>query len=544
MSPRYSDGIKVNAFAQDALNVAADGDVLRPLPCPKLIKEVGETIRTLYETPECCSTWDSCVSIGEFKRKDKPALYIWNDTDGGHIATGEEMCAGDTCKPGPGCPQAPPSVSTSGCTDPGYNAIATSYRYSYVSKHKIEGPLSDATPAVADNPDGTRIVTIPPPPAGYIDDYCIEEVCIYRATVRFKGGEEIPSTAGAAYQLVDCVPLTGTFVDSGLSTIPYPASTDGMEPMSEGAENFIMTEEGYGAWSEDTCVRITPQRKPTLVGDTRHAYWIDLKCEIRCLIEYNRDIYALTEGPVYRIQMQRSDGSMRVSPLRYPWPYPLCSKQSVVRGKAGIYYASTMGLVFLNSEGPRIISEPWFTKQDWSRECCEGMVAGMWCGELILRGKCDTWLIPINDGQVNLPENIGASRLDMRPDTFFQRKDGTTLYAEDGNVYELPDATEDCECCEMKWTSPIYSSFDYTQFEAMSINQRSGPCPTEVSVWAIDCNIRREIHTESIKENCKDWILPDCGDALQWYIEVKSCRWIDNLKLLPIRQDGVSLNAA
>lgn len=528
--PRFSDGIQTNQFAVKSHNVQRETQYLRAVPCPKLVCEVGEPIRTIFENEDCeCLTWDECVDVVELPCYDEQTQYIWTGDGAPKMATADEMCAGESCRPGPECPQDAPQFSGAGCDQAGCNTTTTTYVYTYRNRYGDEGPPSNAAALQTVPVGAAHTVTLPQPSAATVDEYCITEICVYRLGVGYKTGQESQTTTDSAFWLVGCVPVgTTTFVDDGEKPKPYRLSTQGLAPMRLGAKNVTRLESGQIAWSLGHQVYVSPPSRPTMYGDTLQAYNVTLKDRVRCMCEWNNDLYVLTDSSVYRLSIAAQDGRYRVQVMRYECEMPLCSKQSLVKGKNAIYYASTHGVVALNQQGPQIISEQLFTREQWCCECCDGMVMGLCYGELILRGKYETYVIPLGEGGLQPPQNIGMSTIDIAPDTFYTRKDGTVLFAEDGKVYELPKCSDDCcDCCEAEYIGPIVSHACPVNYEAMRVYMRPEYGPVRVKIWKRNCGMWELLH-EKLVENCDPFLLPACSIDEHFMVQFNFCTaWID-----------------
>lgn len=541
--PRFSDGRQINQWATTAHNVRRETSSLRAMPKPKLVCEVGAAIRTIYETKDCeCITFDACIDIAEIPCPDpeREDQVMWTGDNRPYIATVSEFCEGERCRTGPYCPRMPPSFSGPGCSTPGCETQNYSYVYTYKNKYGDESAPSPPAPLQQGSYTSGVTVTIPPPSPQQPDAslWCITEICIYRLGTGYKSGAEQQTTTTGSWWLVACVPFgTETFFDDMSRPKPYRLQTWGMAHQDRDAENVVSIPTGQVAWTLGSSVVLSPPNRPTLYGVTNQSYEIDLKCEVQRLCEWYGSLYAwTTDGALFKIGIETQNGRYRLTPVKYPeCRMPLCSRQAMVKTKSAIYYASTDGIVAITGDGPQLITEQLFTREQWCNECCGSMVMGMCYGDLVLRGKYKTYLIPVNDSTYSTPETAGISTIDIRPTTFYTRRDGTVLFgAEDGNVYELPKCVEECcDCCDAHYMTPVFRSGCPVDYEAMRVWLRPEYGAVDVCIYAFDCGVRRLIYEKQVV-NCEPFILPQCGQFNHWQIEFKFCSGcIDGWELSP-----------
>lgn len=545
--PRYSDGTQVNQYATRSHNTERETTQLRAVGKPKVVCEVGQPIRTIYETDECeCLTWDTCVDIVELPCHDEPSHYLWTGDGPPQIASGAELCAGESCRPGPTCPESAPQFSGAGCDDAGCETQTTTYVYTYKNRYGDESAPSPAAPVQQSSFTSPLSITIPAPNPETVDLYCITEVCLYRLGVGYKTGTEQQTRNDTSFWLVGCYPIgTNVIIDPMEKPKPYRLNTQGMAQMRLGAKNVTYLESGQVAWSLGKRVYLSPPLHPTLYGDSNQAYMVDLKCSVRCIIEWNQQLFVLTDGPIFRISNTQQAGRYQQQVTRYECDFPMCSKQAVVKGKNGIYFASENGIVFFNGETSQILTGQLFSREQWCRECCEGMVMGLCYGELILRGRYETYVIPVGEQGLSVEDGLAMSTIDIQPDTFYTRKDGTVLFAQDGVVYELPKCRDECcDCCDATYITPVVRHSCPVQYEAMRVWMRPEYGPVTMKLWSNTCGVRTLVH-EQLVESCEPFLLPSCSIDHNFLIEFNFCSgWIDGYELVPCVADFGRLASA
>lgn len=540
--PSQSDGRQVNRWAVRSHNVRRHVDYLRAMPKPRLVCEVGADIRTIYETKECdCITWDTCVDIAEIpcRNPDDEHQVMWTGDGRPYMGTESELCAGERCAPGPPCPVFPVNFSAPGCTDPGCNAQQFTYVITYKNKYGDESAPGPPSPVQTGDYSSGVTLTLPPTPPQLpnFNAWCVEEICIYRLGVGFKSGQEDNTATNTGFWLIDCVPIgTTTYFDDMSKPKPFRLQTQGMHPMPATAVNLVSVPGGQTAWTRGSSVVLSPPMRPGQYGVTNQSYEVDLKCDVACLIEHGGRLWAITEdGQVFRLTIQVSTGRFNIQVFEYrDCSFPVCSKQSVVKTKEGVYYASTDGLVVITGEGPQYVAQEVFTREQWCNECCEGMVMGSCYGDLILRGKYNTYLIPREVNGYYIEDGVGVATLDIKPDTFYTRRDGTVLFAQDGNVYELPKCTDQCcDCCDAVYETRIFRASCPISFEAMRLWMRPEYGAVTVCLYAFDCGVRRLIHEREV-DSCEPFMLPHCGEFNHWQMAFKFCgAWVDGWELAP-----------
>lgn len=77
---------------------------------------------------------------------------------------------------------------------------------------------------------------------------------------------------------------------------------------------------------------------------------------------FGTTVVVATAGPPYLVQGAEP---LSMSPYKLDQRWPCLSKRSIVDMGYGVAYAAPQGLVLIGSEGPKILSEPLFTFEEW-----------------------------------------------------------------------------------------------------------------------------------------------------------------------------------
>ena len=234
-------------------------------------------------------------------------------------------------------------------------AETRAYVYTYVTNYSEEGQPSPATVNTGDT-TGTWIITVPPPPAGYVANYNLATVRLYRTVT--------DSSGGATYYQVDEKPITGstiTFtddVDTGTITGNKVLDSVGYSPPPAGLQGVVMMANGIAAgFTNEREVWFSAAYLP-------HAwpasYALTVDYPIVGLTANGTSLNIMTEGSPF-IATGVTPDTMTIGKITAN--DPCIGRGSIVSAGEGAYYASPNGIQLLNTGGTTNITQGIYEKE-------------------------------------------------------------------------------------------------------------------------------------------------------------------------------------
>lgn len=72
-----------------------------------------------------------------------------------------------------------------------------------------------------------------------------------------------------------------------------------------------------------------------------------------------------------------------------PIPHGCVAKRSITEGSFGVGYAAERGYIVIGPAGPQVISEPYFSEDEWAEQDLSSMIAAVWNDRII-------WFVDVN----------------------------------------------------------------------------------------------------------------------------------------------------
>jgi hypothetical protein len=117
--------------------------------------------------------------------------------------------------------------------------------------------------------------------------------------------------------------------------------------------------------------------------------------------------------------------------LDYQWP--CLAKRGIVVANGGVYYPTSLGLAFIDANGPRLVTEPFYAQRDWNLLSPSTFVGASYDGDYYAKytASGSTYVLVISDKN-------GVSTLNLQPDTIYTDPGTGSLYAVyNQNIYLL-----------------------------------------------------------------------------------------------------------
>ena len=473
-----------NQEASYASNIDLEMFDTRGMKYPKKIQDISETdIKTIYRHG---GNW--CISdhilhfVPSFLSNDSfervyytgysQARFIPND-----ILSDPFDFASDYRLLGVPAPESAISSASGYTSGSDYRA----YFYTYVNRYGEEGPPS---PLLEIIDYGSGDVTLtgfsePPTNRGLTNDINGNrpEIRIYRTNAT--------GTGLAAFQYVGSFyvtdvsdwathSFTDNVSDSGLGEV-CPSVT--WDPPPDNLQGLVSLPTGYLAGFVGNTVYFSEQFLP-------HAwpsdYYITFEYDIVGLAVYSSYLIVLTEGYPFLVY---GDSPLEMKKVKVDGFYPCSHILSIVASKEGIYYASPFGIVLINTNGARLLTENIFTKDQWSNYLNDFVHANIYDNKYIFfyrssdRVEKGGLILDLLNGYYTLLDWYCEATFLMEDTARFyvvkETYDGSGIYAiyqwagDDYNYLEytwrsktfiLPD-TVNFSCCKLIINSTFYNDY-------------------------------------------------------------------------------------
>ncbi|RLG37594.1 MAG: hypothetical protein DRO01_06995, partial [Thermoproteota archaeon] len=305
------------------------------------------------------------------------------------------------------------------------------YVYTYVSKFGEEGPPSDPSAEIRVLPtQNVRLTSMAAPPAEYPH---ITKRRIYRSAA-------VGNVTG--YFLVKEEEVVGS---STLDDVPGGDLSDKLEttdwdPPPDGLKNLILTAGGWAAGYKERSVYLSI---PYQIHAWPSIYRLDFEDDIIGIGHAQGYLYVFTQQGAF-ICHASDPSSVYIEDIEgVPLP---AFEGSVEAALGGVVYPSEEGLIAVAPTGWQILTEPFYTKEQWRALPYASFQVISIPKELILWADTETeaLLFGFHGGTNNLSViDLQASAL------WYDRKEGNLYLASGTEIFEW----EAERCRELTWRS-------------------------------------------------------------------------------------------
>lgn len=375
--PRLNAALLNDNEAQTAQNCSFQQGDLRAFLDPQLITSIadrGDTIKTIYRMGQTLGesqywlAWTSDVDVVRGMVAGDTSERTYFTGSGVPKVTNVTLATtGGTSYPqaaynlGIPKPAAAPFLAPSGGTTDAQNETRV-YVYTYVSAWGEEGRPSDPTTCVVKSDGTVAISGMSTGPAGA---YNISAKRIYRAQQSASGDAALLFVAEVAVATTTYTDnKAGTALGEEISTIGYaepPADMAGLTALPNG----IMA--GFSGYDVYFC-------EPYLGYAWPDKYRLSCDSLIVGLEAFGATLVVLTKDFPYLVAGTHPEN---MSMERMALPQACVSKRSIVKCDDGVLYASPDGLVYVGATGARVVTDEYFTRDQWQNFQPE-YLSGFW----------------------------------------------------------------------------------------------------------------------------------------------------------------------
>lgn len=308
----------------------------------------------------------------------------------------------------------------------------TAWVYTYVREwadnKTDEGPPSEPTDIVEFSSGQTATLTGIKIPSDW-QDINISKVRIYRIGT---------STAGAQYQYVGEVVVTDatdkTFVDSVTNAnLGEVIPSSGYTPPPDDLQGIISVGNGVLAGFTGNTLHMCEVFQ---TNGWNEAYKYNVEHNIVGLGALDNTVVVTTEGYPALVYVQAPE---EVQIYNFKEPLPCLSKDSIISTRSGVFYASSYGMIKMDTNGPSIISEEIMDARDWvdlnpssiRSVYHDNKIFFFWKGEEVRDeyGK----IIKLDTGEGGFilsltDKNVGLTRTSIKPESMFRDWNNPSLY--------------------------------------------------------------------------------------------------------------------
>ena len=514
---------------------------IKPYPCVEEVCESEGPIGTIISTDPCC-TFDGCVNeVKDFCC----ANSFWTEEIGDEVMIPQvgDPC-GESCDFTAPCPDAP-TVMYPDCED--CKSCFSSYRFAYVLEiggQEYQGEMSPPSQISPHCPC--------PDVSGWsFPDPCITKVRVYRAESGFKDGSQKTTDNAGWFYVGETSELTFTDCVDTCDLQPADPFIEEFRFPPEDLRCITMTDDGVYAGLSGREIWITLVGQPNTWRPeyTIHKDWGDPVAV--CALQ--EDLVVMTTNRLITYNMGLDTLGPRAQRTVSLGSFPICSKKSIAKGNSGIIFASTAGLVAVQSSGVRgslqaqVISSPWFSAADWKRMDPESMVSTMYNGSYIMSTSVDSYMFSFGDGAyANAPETAltglnlplpgspkGEEGVAIGATALVADEDKCTIhFGKDNKVYEWrpddqgePRSHKDNKECDEYDRCPYFYRSAQQRFPRKitlnsgraDVDSRKGE--TEMTLYRGLCD--GECDIACVKEiNCDEFRMGGCGRSNNWFFEL------------------------
>lgn len=403
-------------------------------------------------------------------------------------------------------PAAQPTVSGTAASSTSKSVTLTAV-YTYVSAYGEEGPPCTASAVVTLDPASSVTVSgMSVAPAG---NYNIATKRVYLSSTvgnqaQFQFWKEIPVATTSTSGSYDQTAL-GEILPSSLWVAP-PADLKGLKLLGNAAAIGFKGNTAYLS-------------EPNLPHAWPHQYPIDY--QIVGIGAFGQTAVLLTTGFPYLLY-GADPQAMSTQKLAFAWS--CVSKRSIVDTGDGVIYASTDGLVAINSGGMDLLTKTIFNKEQWTALNPSSITAVLHNGRYLFTytttgGTRGMYVLdftgqgaPVVTTDINTSAAITAMHVDPRT--------GTLCLAQGTNIVRYDKGS----ALTMTWRSkkfraPFPLNFGYAQVYASSY-------PVTLNIYADD--VQKASKTISSREVVT---LPSGFRGLDWQVEVSGANDVSQVNL-------------
>jgi hypothetical protein len=235
------------------------------------------------------------------------------------------------------------------------------YVYTYVTRYGEETGPSPVLSTSTYNTGDVVLDTFTQPPAGYAlrtkIDSNAPKIRVYRTNT---------SVTGAEFQYVGEFDIdafnfsTGTFTDDVADAdLGEVLPTEDYEGINASLSGLTGLSSGIMAGFVGNTLHLS---EPYLPHAWPSEYTYSFDYSIVAIGHFGTNIVVLTEGFPYIVFGQSPDS---MSKQRLPGFFPCTAKRGAVSTPFGVVYPSHEGMILLNHEGPRVLTEDYLTPDEW-----------------------------------------------------------------------------------------------------------------------------------------------------------------------------------
>lgn len=361
MIPRFSNRLIPNNNAEEALNVRLLSGELKGLAQPLLLHTfTGPTIKTAYRARKDDGTevWMGFTNLDvDVVRgpvvEDSYNRYYWVGEEAFVAYNGlNQIEANDPpFRLGTPRPSAAPTVSPPAGGTPETRA----YVFTFVNEFGEEGAPSLPTVATGDSAGTWNLTGLPTSGPDMTDRKPLQYKRIYRTAT----GE-----ASAAYYLVAEIAISATtYADTMLTAVLVRNAileADGFEVPPDDLEGLIAHPNGFLVGFKGKELHFSlPYRAHAWDSTTVLA----IEHKIVGLAVYSNMIAVMTNSQPY---WAVGSDPRQISLVKSPSVEPCRSKGGIAQTVSGVLYPSSNGLVLFNEAGPKVVTYPILTKDEWA----------------------------------------------------------------------------------------------------------------------------------------------------------------------------------
>lgn len=385
-----------------------------------------------------------------------------------------------------------------------------SYYYTLVNEMGWESQPSYPSDYIQANTGKPVQITGMAPPT---DDYV--QIKIYRSASQLDFGVEQKEVVAATYLHVGTINKgETTFIDDVL----VAGDANVTEEYGEPPRNLYSLD----SWREGRLVGLSgntvvmSERSRPYAWNSKYTVYID-KATPKRLIATERKAYVLTDGKPVVIELKGDCDDKQVPLEIYDTlePMPIISQRSAVAYGGGVVYASNAGLVLLNDLTPQVITQDYYSHEQWQSIHPHTMIGEIHEGYYY--GVTDTTTI-----RYRLPDNIYSkdaaillTTLSLKPVAMHVSNQGRFYMAFNDDdrrgIYEWAAGNE---YLTMHWRSKVNTSKEITKFSGYKVvAEGSG----NIIAHIVDTRIIQE-HKHSHNNPVR---LPIGYRGLDWQVDIK-----------------------
>jgi len=355
--PRLGERMLPDGGLITAKDVNLEQGFIQAWNCPVSLCETDSPPLTIIDGELCCTS-SKIIDVVEYTNSGCQYI-IKNESGRLWIADRADACDNIWCPLTPSCPSNKPQVDII-ADDERCDVQPTAYRYTYVNMYGFEGSPSKSTNMVLDGNGRASLSNLQLPPP----DECIVSMRIYRLDDTYRTEGQLDASA-EWLMVAEIEPATEHFDKSGYYNTSIPLNTwgafkaprmSGLEAMSNGA--LV----GFNG-------RMLHFSDPTDLAPRPHSwsgdYDIELPDEIRGIVVNGDLLYVATDKFPYVVAPAFAGGQLVYQYTASHVLAPLKSQRSLHATPAGASYVSDMGLVQFNGRSASILSDAYFTTEQW-----------------------------------------------------------------------------------------------------------------------------------------------------------------------------------